>query len=90
MVIKDLLSPEDTVVTLYFGSIEDAEMQTWTLHKWKLGDSDNQKQEWWIFPRSAQVTEAGDLRRWLTQYVDEAEADELISAASRKFPLRNQ
>jgi hypothetical protein len=89
MVIKDLLSPGDTVTTLYFGSIEEGEMQTWTLHKWKIGDSDDQEQEWWIFPRSAQVTETGDLRQWLTRHVDDAEADELINAASRQFPLRN-
>jgi hypothetical protein len=90
MVIKDLLSPEDMVVTLYFGSIVDVDMQTWTLHKWKLGDSDDQNQEWWIFPRLAQVTQAGDLRRWLTEYLSDAEADELIIAASGKFPLRNE
>jgi hypothetical protein len=35
------------------------------------------------------VTETGDLRQWLTRHVDDAEADELINAASRQFPLRN-
>jgi hypothetical protein len=87
-VVKDLLSPEDMVVTLYFGW--DIDMQTWILHKWRLGESDDQSQEWWIFPRPAQVTRADDLRRWLTEYLSDAEADELISAASRKFPLSNE
>jgi hypothetical protein len=90
LVVKDVLSSDDKVVTLYFGSILDVDIQTWTLHKWKLGDSESQ--EWWIFPRRGRSTPAGDLKHWLAQNVSDADADGLVNEASRRLPtfLLNQ
>ena len=86
LVVKDVLSPDDEVVTLYFGSILDVDVQTWTLHKWKLGDSDDENQEWWIFPRREPSTSAGDLTHWLAQNVSATDAEGLVNAASRTLP----
>jgi len=70
LVVKDVLSSDDKVVTLYFGSVLDVDMQTWTLHKWKIGDSESH--EWWIFPRRRPTTPAADLKHWLAQNVSAA------------------
>jgi hypothetical protein len=86
MVVKDLLLPDDTVVTLYFGSILDADTQTWTLHRWNLADRDDPGQEWWLFPRRAQALPASELRLWLAQYLSDIDVEVLISAASRRLP----
>jgi hypothetical protein len=84
LVVKDLLSFDDKVVTLYFGSVLDVDMQTWTLFKWTIGDPESQ--EWWIFPRREPTTPAADLTNWLAQNVSGADAYEFVNEASRTLP----
>jgi hypothetical protein len=86
MVVKDLLLPDDTVITLYFGSILEVDTQTWTLHRWNVEDREGPGQEWWIFPRRAPAIPVSEIRIWLAQYLDDTEVEVLISAASRRFP----
>ena len=84
--VKELLSPDDTVVTLYFGSIQGTDTQTWTLHRWNLGDRDDPGQEWWLLPRRAPAIPTSELRLWLAQYLSDVDVELFTSAASRRHP----
>jgi hypothetical protein len=86
MVVNELLSPDDTVVTLYFGSVQGADTQTCTLHRWSLGDPDAPEQEWWLFPRRAPAIPTSELKLWLAHYLSDVDVEVFMSAASRRLP----